>query len=122
MKVVSFETAKRLKEAGFPQPQTFFGQIWHLRYNQRYVLIGTNEGHIAEHQDRVFAPSATDILNHLRGNYRLSCSNFGWWCDRVEEWPDLAHEFRIVACYNDENPAEACAAAWLFVHEKTSTT
>jgi hypothetical protein len=28
--VVSFETAKRLKNAGFPQPNYEFGQVWYV--------------------------------------------------------------------------------------------
>ena len=136
--VVSFETAKRLEAAGFPQSAPQVGQMWYTRHlgalcliihanetEPGWLVVGSVEsGRISSFTSDllvlclVFAPSATDILNHLRGNYRLSCSNFCWWCDRVEECPDLADEFRIVACYNDENPAEACAAAWLSIHEK----
>ena len=136
--VVSFETAKRLEAAGFPQPAPQVGQMWYPRHlgalcliihanetGPSWLVVGNVEsGSISRFTPEalvsalVYAPSVTDILNHLRGNYRLSCSNSGWWCDRVEELPDLADGFKVVECYNDENPAEACAAAWLSIHEK----
>ena len=125
--VVSLKTAKRLKVAGFPQGGWKEGVAIYSSTGETFI-IGEDVGNSLngwavcspssiEGTD-IFAPSATEILNHLRGNYRLSCSNFCWWCDRVEELPDLADEFKIVACFNDENPAEACAAAWLSIHEK----
>ena len=127
--VVSFETAKRLEAARFPELGWKEGIAIYSSTGDKY-LIGEDVGsgysivdgwtvcspETIEGTD-IFAPSATDILNHLRGNYRLSCSNSGWWCDRAEELPDLADGFRIVECFNDKNPAEACAAAWLSTHE-----
>ena len=128
--VVSFETAKRLEAAGFPEVGWKEGIAIYSSTGDKY-LIGEDIGNSLngwtvcspesiEGTD-IFAPSATDILNHLRGNYRLSCSNSGWWCDRIEELPDFADGFRIVECLNSANPAEACAAAWLSIHEKTAT-
>ena len=139
--VVSFETAKRLEAAGFPQPAPQVGQMWYTRHlgalclvihanetESGWLVVGSVEsGKISSFTSDllalclVYAPSATDILNYMRGNYRLSCSNYGWWCYRVEELPDGTDGFRVAECYNDKNPADAAAAAWLSIYEKTAT-
>jgi len=113
---VTFETAKRLKDAGFPQPETCFGQVWYLNHNERPVLIGSAEGTITQGQERVFAPSATDILKVFSNDGYDSPLlywrpiNGMWVCDFD------------VQTFDRENPAEACGAYWLSIHEKTTTT
>ena len=74
--IVSFETAKRLQEAGFPQPVPEFGQMWYCGNQQLYTRIrakpymdgkrrfyGDNGCMIFERpENMVFAPTATDII------------------------------------------------------------
>lgn len=114
MDILSFETAKRLKDAGFPQPEFRTGQFWFhggtggLYFGQyvyddlalKLIQVG---GHDWFEWDRekvdniVFAPTATDILRQLGGLFDLSFDCGEFWC-RDEK---------------DFNPAEAAAAAWL---------
>lgn len=81
--VVTFETARKLKDAGFPQPEAEFGQVWYRpEYidNSNTILVTGqwDEGpygigdmgqqyspyNLAWHE-LVFAPTATDILEYL---------------------------------------------------------
>lgn len=77
---VSFETAKRLKQAGFPQPEYETGQFWYgdtgklcvITHAGEYltgftVLNGLREIWDLEGKDSdaVFAPTATDILREI---------------------------------------------------------
>jgi hypothetical protein len=84
--VVSFETAQRLKDAGFPQPEKTGRTLWYD--NSGYIIVistgasGCQPGQIlamspddgisfltveTEMTDWTFAPSAMDILRHLFG-------------------------------------------------------
>lgn len=107
MDIVTFETAKRLKDAGFPQPAPAFGQFWYddrgvlffvvesfdenpIPFNGIWVIekagevIHVNRGVFSE--SLIYAPSATDI----------------WICVSPEQ-KEFIHD----------NPAEAAALAWL---------
>ena len=50
MNTVSFETAKRLKEAGFPQPDPEFGQFWYHNAGSQIAIMESNDagGHIGK--------------------------------------------------------------------------
>lgn len=74
--VAIFETAVRLKEAGFPQPMPGAGQFWYNETGIAGVLISSVEwrgfdgdaetvldGYFI--RDFVFAPTATDVLEQL---------------------------------------------------------
>lgn len=85
--IVTFETAKKLKEAGFPQPEPERGQVWYNEDKDLGVLgncisatfdftwcsVGDNyDGHDDHYENAdsilkeyVFAPAATDILRHI---------------------------------------------------------
>lgn len=88
--VVSFETAKRLKEAGFPQPEPEVGQFWYRKHpslaitlefaqsvepdenggSRFYTLwVGTEDTggkfYDCKKHDLIFAPTSTDILREL---------------------------------------------------------
>lgn len=82
MNHVTYETAVRLKEAGFPQPAPEAGQFWYGKKSAGQsvkgslcVLIGTPTGALSfspidglKNSDNnffVFAPTATDILKEL---------------------------------------------------------
>jgi len=129
--IVSFETAVKLKEAGFPQPEPKRGQIWWYPddYNGDVygVIITRNtqcpecvhfDGEFGsdtlsrqEFKDLAFAPTATDILVDLGYNFSLSVLSDGnWFCDNQADESDA---------WQHENPAEACALAWLGKNKKT---
>lgn len=85
MDIVSFETAKKLKEAGFPQPTPAPGQFWHEGNEGGLFVIGRVYGdkmtgcyiesertpqHLVFERatmngKEIFAPTATDILRLL---------------------------------------------------------
>jgi hypothetical protein len=124
--IVSFETAKRLQEAGFPQPVPEFGQMWYCGNQQLYTRIrakpymdgkrrfyGDNGCMIFERpENMVFAPTATDILPpdcYL-------CREISYKTASGERWVVYDWETRRLVCpvgIETDNPAEACAEAWL---------
>lgn len=114
--IVSFETAKALKAAGYPQPEFETGQLW---YNWNGGLFMTSplanrffnleSGGIwfivLDSNVCFYAPSATEIMEHERMDFCV-CKCFGsglWVCRVVDE--SLA--------YIKENHAEAAAELWL---------
>lgn len=115
-------TAVRLKDAGFPQPVPEFGQIWYDNEPGPHVLVhhagrvwemATNRyaGTVGVDSEggMVFAPTATDILRELDENHFLTTLLDGRFCVALFVGSgDSIHN----------NPAEACAAAWLALNEK----
>ena len=120
MSHVTPETARRLKDAGFQQPEPQRGQLWYNNSGIEYVItlsdnLGmcdyvTPSGHLwierGLNDGEVYAPTATDIMQHLPG-WCLSFENGIWVC-RLEEDEFVLAEFR------SSNPAEAAAEAWFF--------
>jgi len=130
--ILSYETAVRLKEAGFPQPEPENGQFW---YNPDFgpFLVGKlwmvdgrlrnifypDTGKVVNKEirlfpDCVFAPTATDILREmtdvsLRYSEREDC----FW---VSCWR-AAYDSGAIRQTNI-NSAEAAAQAWLIISEK----
>jgi len=133
--IVSFETAKRLRDAGFPQPEFATGQIWYNLYaaasfigrkdcdnrgNTTFFCTSLRTGTTDEirliKDVAIFAATAADILRELGEAYSLTiCGPFF----RVEQMK--ADEYFVVAYWQDENPAEACAKAWLEKNKPVSS-
>ena len=140
--IVSFETAKRLKEAGFPQPEEFsVGDWWWAMivrdehsefsypYNERFflracvekgrleVVVQTNGCGVSLEEDYCyFAPTATDILVRLpdlTALYKWRHENV-WCVDYQTQDPPLL----TGTPHRHKNPAEACAEAWLKLNKK----
>lgn len=125
MKIINLETAKKLKEAGFPQPKKEFGQIWHYDGDQHGIITGVDDEYLCitggNFQDIqmdkdmtnlfIYAPSATEILREIPGvslSYDEEIGAFG--CGWIEsEWP--CRMFNI-------NEAELCATVWLDINSK----
>lgn len=120
--IVTFETAQRLKEAGFPQPEPERGQVWYNDTGANYLI--TNTGGVGVYYacgpvlytDRslsadscVFAPTATDILFYLSSDYEIYRSAVRDLFAAV--YKDESGEVKL-SSYNS-NPAEAAAALWL---------
>lgn len=126
MNIVSFETAKKLKAAGFPQPEPEFGQVWYSDIFKTKWLVGLErlpnglvvgktvkikieEVGIWEQESGaygVFAPTAIDIYPKLNFDFRLAPMPKGWQVNRASNGELISRH---------ENPAEAAAEAWLEV-------
>lgn len=124
--IVTFDTAQRLKEAGFPQPEPGDGQVWYDRYENLGVLsllhgapgarpeisvllFGDSDTFSLFDMDGfVFAPMATDIMHHLPG-HAMTIEGELWVIFDIETG-DYISDWH-------ENPAEAAAQAWL--HKNT---
>lgn len=115
-------TARRLRDAGFPQPEFATGQIWYNQFGSATfigrkdcdnhgnttffctsLLTGRTEEMRPIKEDAIFDPTATDILKDLGLGYGLYVSESG----NAFVCRDLS------TIWTDENPAEACAKAWL---------
>jgi len=114
MQVVTFETAKRLKEAGFPNPEILNNRFWFITDHEKPLFVEYSENIlecIRMKFNPIFAPSATDILKELGSEWALKCTMFNIWV--------CYHSFNVEALkYANNSPAEACAAAWLAKNEK----
>jgi len=119
MNVVSFETAKQLKEAGFPQPKVIKdGLCGYAKDGRLFCVVPGIMHEIVEIHSIVFAPSATDILKELGRKYILCIASNWWYCEKTQHVNEVPDGFEVMASYGHENPAEACAAAWLAKNEK----
>jgi len=118
---VTFETAKALRDAGFPQPEPAPGQFW---YNQKgllhVVFIEGGEGRCFLSVDDgdawpcvdegyIFAPQAHDTLAQLpKGVWGLSKGE--------DLWHVLIETFNRIL-ESDKSPHEAAAKAYLQLHK-----
>ena len=133
--VVSFGTARRLKEAGFKQPEPEAGQFWYDGIFQRLSVVVFEIGldsvaflaplnavdwrhyFSAKGLDisgggytlPVFAPTATDILEQLPDNFCIR----GKSVFSLEPGP-----YNVGQQFYADTPAEAAALAWLAINEK----
>lgn len=119
MDTLSFETARLLKESGFPQPDVVSdGEFWYSGRNLFYIEKWHRTGIAPERWFSAypcFAPTATEILKALWFRFDLSFGGNGKWI--VREMKSLNNpEGEIVA--EHENPAEACAIAWMAKNKK----
>lgn len=119
MSHVTFETARKLKDADFPQPEPMPGQVWYADNSLKVFVSKVNAGSISGHSEYpcariedtitavdIFAPTATDIMLRLPG-WSLSFENGIWICSIQED------EF-VLAEFRNSNPAEAAVEAFFF--------
>lgn len=133
--VTTPETAQRLKDAGFPQPEKNAGQFWYKNKSEICVIIQADEGRdtvavkdifsldwvwLINLDDLIYAPTATDILRELGKSFVLYYDDTNgvnmWFCAKIAIVPQ---EVRLHLGH--ANPAEAAALAWLDKHENSST-
>ena len=125
--IVTLETAVRLKEAGFPQPQPGAGQWWHnpdfglfvvgikwFADNREYRIFYPRTGKTVLKSEAMFlkcafAPTATDILRELRDGSNIGIMGKRFLCYS----PDFEHGIDHPGTPINDNPAEAVAEAWL---------
>lgn len=130
--IVTLETAVRLKEAGFPQPQPGAGQWWHnpdfglfvvgikwFADNREYRIFYPGTGKSVLKSEAMFlkcafAPTATDILRELRDGSNIGIMGKRFLCYS----PDFEHGIDHPGTPINDNPAEAVAEAWLKLNEK----
>ena len=130
--IVTFETAVRLKEAGFPQPQPGAGQWWHnpdfglfvvgikwFADNREYRIFYPGTGKSVLKSEAMFlkcafAPTATDILRELRDGSNIGIMGKRFLCYSS----DFEHGIDHPGTPINDNPAEAVAEAWLKLNEK----
>lgn len=126
--VVTPETARKLKEAGFPQPvKVECGEIWYSANDKAFVIIChsarsavigwtgltssiTGTLQLTALQSCTFAPTATDILSDLGNDYHIGM------LDGV--FVSGLHQFGQSDLQFNYNPAEAAASAWLEKYAK----
>jgi hypothetical protein len=138
--MVSFEKAKALKIANFPQPLPAFGQVWYDLDGQAVILSkviiidksysnvkkvvcqSKEASHLKYDYDLflngevIFAPTETDILVELQ----KGCRRGFWWALTA---PDKSDNLWVCANfernegknmeYLSAHPADACADAYL---------
>lgn len=131
MDIVSFETAKQLKEAGFPQPETGFPHIWYATSDflgadgevhgavgtaismlcymaMPYVVpLGFNEKveiGKGKYKEFFYAPSVTKLLEAMPG-IRIVC--------------DGPKQFAIEGDFvSEKSLSELLAKEWILRHDK----
>lgn len=116
-------TSARLKAAGFPQPDPAPGQVWYVHGDTvilsahpttpswlRMFYLSARESALKAFDIRkevfsehTFAPGVADLLRALPATYVFS-----------RNWITSKYEVELNGrVFNNENPAEALAAAWL---------
>lgn len=120
MNFVSYETAVRLKEAGFPQPKPMFYQLWYSPNGESEIrlpyYISPLFGGASMIYNSVFAPTADDILHQL--------PDFALYYGKDDNGNMIFSVFDTLRRIPDQypthhgNPAEAAALAWFEFNEK----
>lgn len=124
--IVNFETAVRLKGAGFPQPEIAQkGQFWYDQKGSVQIIyfdpiLPDEFCEQFKAKGWVYAPDATDILEQLGQMFVLFYDE----CPKIKDWfcaktSDVFGEIQVPLGH--KNPAEAAALAWLEVNEKKET-
>ena len=126
---VSFETAVKLKEAAFPQPERLvFGQMYYVRHITEsgrpvYYLTVIQDDNECLAYKPIFAPRVTDILLHLPEGCELQIEtqhgepNPMWYMFPPSDWV-YENEGKYIAPEGNENPAEAAAQMWIKLKEQ----
>ena len=129
--IVTAKTAQALKDSGFKQPKPKRGQAWYSITDVCVIVTGQKSGHILVvnkngdgivdvdtkkfMEDFIFAPTAIDILKELGSAFALTLPNKlvsdNAFC--MQLMPSAITTVRVHAEWEHENPAEACAMAWL---------
>ncbi len=126
---VSIETAIRLRDAGFPQPEFKFGQLWETETGRVFAFVGTSQFALLKvhHlKEIVFRPTVEDILSELAkaqkngkgGIVRVDVSAHNGGTLDSTPW------FAVYTVYGNSVPefydnfSEGAAIKWLEIHDK----
>jgi len=135
--MINYELAKQLKEAGFPQPEPKFGQVWYADYDNghmlgRKLLVGTNHFLDVERleQPMVFCPTFEDIwaqlpdivnvpeyVNDCPMKARLLQSKHGIYYAYLEKDGRVSQNGGCAYCMYDLPITESAAKLWLTLKE-----
>jgi len=133
---VSFETAVRLKEAGFPQPEPHYRQVWYTSDGVDCFTLGRKNPQgrfwaddkilkpdFHTSPDVVFAPTTTDILQEIYSFFPASAGGAWYWVNLSPQGGLWAVTVKFgsgadVARYVHENPAEAAALVYEWVKKQ----
>ncbi len=137
--IVTFETAQRLKEAGFPQPEFEPGQIWHRKnkegQNERQYIV---KNWLANRVFAIECATGSFYKDVVFNSKDLTGHNYAMWSKSLvfaptatdilrqmpgfsvlfldngnsAGWTVLNHANECFA-FHEHNPAEAVAQAWL---------
>lgn len=112
--MLSFETAKRLREAGFPQPETVEdGQFWYSCGQRLWFIQTPHKMGIAPEKwfgcYPYFAPTAADIMRQLSdAHFYIGAEGNGFSCDiRIYE-----ARLSVIRTIVGEDLDEVAAEAW----------
>jgi len=108
--MLSFKTAKRLKKAGFQQPDLELGQIWYDDFGGPRVSIREQKSGdwLVFNGALYFAPTATDILKQLPEGILLHRNHNDGFTVSEPLWGETG-----LQAESHPNADEACALAWL---------
>lgn len=123
MNHTTFETSKRLKEAGFPQPEPDFGKIYYDKESEQKIVVIAFDGEYVDCvyqnltwvsyyikiSDLIFAPTATDILREMPEH------DLTFWHPQQTYYVE---DTRNGIQWTNNNPADAAALAYLKLNEK----
>jgi len=121
--IVTVDTAKRLKDAGFPQKADLFDFWYCVRNNMLAICNGVDKytgvfvyplQELKINED-LFAPTSADILRELGGQFSLTYEEDGLYNDVF--YIEKTTSYDVIEVESNENPAEAAALAWLSIHE-----
>ena len=110
-------------EAGFPQPiedEVNTGRFWYQADGDMicYGFSVADFGEMATNEGCVFAPTATDILRELPNKILFWKYENIFVCGAQIVGDNDYYTIQFETVYKDENPAEACALAWLELKKK----
>lgn len=126
--IISFETAKELKEAGFPQPEPAIGQVWYGTIGGQSDInlivrrspngdrpfidsYGNYHGQESFKKFGIYAPTVDDLLRELPDHQLCYSVSGSFWCQK----PD--HLGSAIIGFSSHSKAdslvEACAMEWI---------
>jgi len=112
---LSVETAKKLKEAGFPEPEPKAGQTWfYTTINEHFILTDGLTQTAALRRlisdGAIYCPSVQDFMEQMPGAViKTTGGHYGLFFNE-------GSSDEIV--FTDANLLEACALAWLHLNKK----
>lgn len=128
----TYETALRLKDAGFTQPENWEGHVFHAPllstdYSSAVICVLDKVGKVGfndalfvqgktviyeskEEARMVFSPTVTDMLMELGDDYELSYFKKSWYLTvRPRGWKQMFFSIPFVA----DTAAEVCEKGWI---------
>lgn len=124
MEHTSRKTSLALKNVGFPQPQRSDNGFWWIGSGEHPISYQTHRitvsGHyyLSEIENAVYAPSALEIMEAMpsTGARQITLVKGGKrWEVRV-----IGNQIPRLTFFSHENPAEALASAYFFLHNQSA--